>query len=290
MAAGIVLLISGFAKALDAAAFARTLTLYGPDVLRFAAPFIVLGELALGLALLFGFHLRRTGGLATLFLLGVTAVFAYGVLFRGVEDCGCFGVESSFNGPPTVTFLRNAVLLALTGAVWLRGDDKATFGPAVRWTSLIVMSVGAFICGYSFRTAGDPGRRLHYEPSAEAIDDTSLSRQVTTHPDSTYLIFAFSYTCPHCLNSIENLKRYESGGAVDRVIALAPEHEVAEARFREEFHPNFCVRSLPSEEILQLTNVFPTAYYVRRDTIRAVLMGELPAAMLFRQAFGEDER
>ena len=108
------------------------------------------------------------------------------------------------------------------------------------------------------------------------------------HPDSTYLIFVFSYTCPHCLNSIENLKRYEPGGAVDRVLALAPEHPEAEARFREEFRPESGVRSLPAEEISRLANAFPTAYYVRRDTVRAVLTGELPAALLFRRAFGEE--
>lgn len=288
VAAGVVLLVSGFAKALDAAAFSRTLTLYGPETLRFAAPVVVLAELALGLALLLGFRLRRTGCLATLFLAGVTAAFAYGVLFRGVGDCGCFGSESPLNVPPVAAFLRNAALLVLTGVVWLRGGDDATCGPALRRTFLAAMSTGAFICGYSFRTVGDPGRRLHYEPAADAVAETPLAQLLTTHSDSTYLIFAFSYTCPHCLNSIENLKRYEPAGAVDRVLALAPEHPVAEARFREEFRPEFGVRSLPAEEVFRLTNAFPAAYFVRRDTVRAVLTGELPAAMLFRRAFGRE--
>ena len=118
------------------------------------APVVVLAELALGLSLLLGFRLRRTGCLATLFLAGVTAVFAYGVLCRGVGDCGCFGAESPLNGPPAAAFLRNAALLVLTGAVWLGGSDDASCGPAVRRTFLAAMSAGAFLCGWSFRTAG----------------------------------------------------------------------------------------------------------------------------------------
>ncbi len=289
MAVGAVLLVSGFAKASDAASFSRMLVSYGPEMLRFVAPIIILVELALGLSLSLGFRLRHTGRLATLFLVGVTVAFAYGLLFRGIEDCGCFGSESLLNGPPAVTFLRNAVLLALTVAVWLCAEEDSMPGEASLWVFLGVMCVGTFICGFSFRTGGDFRRQVHCEHVADAVAEMPLAGLVTTHPDSTYLVFAFSYTCPHCLNSIENLKRYESGGAVDRVIALAPEHPVAEACFREEFFPEFCVRSLPAEEIFRLTHTFPTAYYIRRDTVRAVLTGELPAAILFRRTFGEKQ-
>lgn len=292
IAAGAVLLVSGFAKALDAAAFSRTLASYGFEGLRFLAPIVILAELALGSSLLLGVRLRRTGLLATLFLAGLTIVFAYGALFRGIDDCGCFGAESPLNGPPAATLLRNAVLLALTGAVWLCSKEDLRAGEASCRVFLGVMCAGAFICGFSFRTDGDFGRRLHYESIADAVAETPLAELVTTHPDSTYLIFAFSYTCPHCLNSIENLKRYESGGAVDRVVALAPEHPIAEGRFREEFSPGFCVRNLRAETLFRLTHTFPTAYYIRCDTVRAVLTGELPAALLFRQAFGgkDDEK
>lgn len=282
MAAGTVLLLSGFLKALDAAGFARTLTFYGHDALRLAAPVIILVELFLGLSLLLGFRLRRTGAVATLFLLGVTAVFACGSLFRGVDDCGCFGAGSPLNGSPAVTFLRNGALLCLTTAVW-RGGDNSGGHPFSRLLLLGGMSLGAFMTGYTYRT--QTGTPVRFEAVSEPFSRSSLAEFFTPSADSAYLVFAFSYTCPHCLNSIENLKRYEPEGVVDRVVALALENPAAERRFREIFQPEFRVRSLPAQELFRLTNVFPTAYYVRGDTVRAVLSGEMPAACLFGQAF-----
>lgn len=289
IAAGIVLLVSGFAKALDTAAFARLLTQYGSDTLRRAAPVLVCAELLLGLALLLGIRLRRAGAAATLLIGAVTAVYAYGLLFREVTDCGCFGPQSVLNGPPAVTFLRNGVLLALTAAVWRGGGDAGAVRPAVGCVLLGAMCLGTFICGYTLRAGASSRMPFRYEERREAIAGTPLAELANLSADSTYLVFAFSYTCPHCLNSIENLKRYEEQGAVDRVVALGLEHPAAERRFREVFRPGFELHSLPAQTLFRLTNDFPKAWYIRRDSVRAVLEGELPAAVLFRAAFAGKE-
>ncbi len=293
IAAGIVLLVSGFAKALDTAAFARLLTQYGADALRWMAPVLVGAELLLGLALLLGIRLRRAGAGATLLLAIVTAGYAYGLLFREVTDCGCFGPQSVLNGPPAATFLRNGVLLALTIAVWRGGDDAKADRPAVRCVLLGAMCLGTFICGYTFRTAASSRLPFHYEERAEAVAGTPLAELAGlsgASADSTYLVFAFSYTCPHCLNSIENLKRYEEQGAVDRVVALGLEHPAAERRFREVFRPEFELHSIPAEELFRLTNDFPTAWYIRGERVRGVIKGELPAAVLFQAAMKNKEK
>lgn len=288
MAVGVVLLVSGFAKALDAAAFARMLSSYGSDWLRFAAPAVILAEIACGSALLLGFRLRLAGAAATSLLVVVTVAYAYGVVFRDADDCGCFGSESVLNGPPVVTFLRNAVLIGLSVLVWRRSDNRVPAHFAVVPVMCIALCTGVFICGYTFRA--DTGGRMpfRYEERHEAVAETPLADWVKIPADSTYLVFTFSYTCPHCLNSIENLKRYEEMGAVDKVIALAPEQTGAEVWFRDLFRPEFELRSLPPDELLRLTDTFPTAYYIRRDTVRAVLTGELPAAIVFQKRFGTE--
>lgn len=289
-AAGAVLLLSGYAKALDAAAFGATLARYGSDVLYWTAPVVVLTELFLGYSLLLGLRLRRTGAAATLFLAAVTGVYVYGLVFREVADCGCFGAESVFNGPPVVTFVRNALLAGLTFAVWCGGDDRPRIPSAAGGLLLVGMCAGAFMSGHTLRAGSQTGPWLHVEQVSDAVADTPLADMVGCSADSTCLVFAFSYTCPHCLNSIENLKRYEpEGGGVDRVVGLALENAEAERRFRSVFQPEFRVRNIPARELFRLTRAFPTAYYIRRDTVRAILTGGLPAALVFGRIFAADE-
>lgn len=148
-AAGAVLLLSGYAKALDAAAFGTTLARYGSDTLYWAAPVVVLTDLFLGFSLLLGLRLRKTGAAATLFLAAVTGVYVYGLVFREVADCGCFGAGSVFNGPPVATFVRNALLAGLTFAVWRGGDDRP----------LICSAAGGLLPGACARALSCPATR-----------------------------------------------------------------------------------------------------------------------------------
>jgi hypothetical protein len=95
----------------------------------------------------------------------------------------------------------------------------------------------------------------------------------------------FSYTCPHCLNSIANLKEYESSGVVDKVIGLAWGDSVVGNKFNERFNPNFSVENISMEKLSHLTTKFPTAYYIRNDSIVMEVSGELPCAYLFAKEF-----
>jgi len=119
------------------------------------------------------------------------------------------------------------------------------------------------------------GYTTHEKPHA--------SRGYTTSQDSTYLVFVFTYICPHCLNSIENLKQYEPAGIVDKVIGIALENSVAEKQFREVFKPEFQIKNYSSTILFHLTNTFPQTYYIKNDSIILVLSGELPCSYVFMQ-------
>ena len=279
LVSGLFFLISGIAKAIDISVFSNIITQYGFENLQFISPLVVFAEVVLGLLLIFQIWQKWSAFCAAILVIGFTIVYVYGIVFQNVEDCGCFGTITVLNTPPVVTFIRNAVLLYLLVAVWRKGENKSNCTTWSIATVVIVLVIVAFMSGYTFRFVGKTQKLGKYK--AQSVGNTVLKEFVTTSKDSTYLVFAFSYTCPHCLNSIANLKEYEQAGVVDKVIALALGDSIVEKEFAEIFNPNFTIKN-HSKELLQLTRNFPRAYYIRNDSIVKEISGQLPCAYLFK--------
>ena len=275
---GLVFLISGTAKAIDISVFSNVITQYGFGNLQFIAPLIILTEVLIGLLLVFQVWQKWSALAGALMILAFALVYLYGVMFKGIEDCGCFGNITVLNTSPVITFLRNAILLYLLLVVWRKGENKNHLNKWIALTALIFMCIVAFMTGYTYSKIGKKQNLKEY--SVQAIENTVLKDFITTSKDSTYLIFAFSYTCPHCLNSIANLKEYEQSGIVDKVIGLALGDSIIEKKFTEIFKPNFIIKNY-SKELLRLTNNFPMAYYIRNDSVVMEFSGELPCSYLF---------
>ena len=279
---GLVFLVSGMAKALDIAIFSKVITQYGFENLYFISPLIVMAEVLIGLLLVFQLWQRWSAFAGVVLVFGFTLIYTYGLVFKGIEDCGCFGKITALNTSPVFTFVRNAVLIYLLIAVWRKGENRANINKWIIVTALIFMCLVSFMSGYSFRYVGKSKKPKEYQ--AQAVKGSILNEFVTTSNDSTYLVFVFTYSCAHCLNSIANLKEYEQSGVVDKVVGLAIGDSVIGKKFAEDFKPNFPVKNY-SKELLRLTNDFPTAYYIKKDSIIAILSGELPCSYVFNLSY-----
>jgi len=275
--AGIVFLVSGIAKAIDISTFSNVIAQYGFENLQFIAPLIVIAEVLIGLLLVFQVRQRWSALAGALLIVVFTVAYAYGILFHNVKDCGCFGNIKALNTSPVFSFLRDAILLYLLIAVWRKGENKQSVNQWIAVTALIFMCVVAFMTGY---TSPKFGNRTAKKFVVQAVKNTALKDFIATSKDSTYLVFAFSYTCPHCLNSIANLKEYTKSGVVDKVIGLAFGDSISEKKFTETFEPNFPIKNY-SNELLRLTNNFPTVYFIRNDSIVVEFSGELPCSYVF---------
>ena len=108
---GIVFLISGIAKAIDISVFSNVITQYGFENLQFISPIIIMTEVSVGLLLIFQVWQKWTAFSGAFLVTCFTVVYAYGLIFKGIEDCGCFGKITTLNTSPIVTFLRNSILL-----------------------------------------------------------------------------------------------------------------------------------------------------------------------------------
>jgi hypothetical protein len=220
----------------------------------------------------------------------VTVVFLYGYLFREVENCGCFGALSLLESSPMISFVRNAILLALLFYVWKYSNREslAALFPKIRTTRLIMAVVLInvfFLSGYTYQ------KGLHFGKSTvtrtytgKFVGDTPLRDLISVSKDTSYLVFAFSYGCPHCYNSIENLKEYEPSGVVDKVIALSYVTDSAQMRrFRDVFNPRFEIKHYPPQALFAFTASFPVSYYITNDTVRMKINGELPCSYVFQR-------
>ena len=263
---GIVFLLSGLLKAIDTASFSDLMSQYGAVWFGLAAPLVIFIEICLGLMLIFGFYPQKTTLATIIFLVSVSLIYIYGVTYRGITDCGCFGPLTWLNSKPWLTFTRNGILLVLLlPTLIFQNEDKKN--PTI--STIIFMSVVAvvvmFMCGFSMRGAKCLQKEHTFEPIA--LSDSPLSNYVLCDKDSTYMVFAFSYTCPYCQNSIGNVNQYQPMGMVDKVIGLAVEDSVARRRFQRLFDTNFEIREISELSMYRITRTLPTSFIIRHDSI-----------------------
>ncbi|MCK9639999.1 MAG: hypothetical protein M0R39_08830 [Prolixibacteraceae bacterium] len=284
---GTFFVISGIGKVVDTAGFSTLIYKYGLGYLMVLSPVIVVAEIILGVCLILVINPKRHSLYSLVFLVIFTCSFAYAYFAKGVSDCGCFGTLQHSTTSPVFSFARNLILIGMAALVWLNYPSNKT--RKVRWkvnVVLVTLVLSTFVAGFTFRTPF-----IFTAPSAEHkfqnkdIRDTDLSKYISTSKDSTYLIFCFSYTCPHCWNSIENLRQYKELHKVDRIVALVTGSKADKLIFEQNFHPDFNVKDLPENELLNLATHVPTSFFVKNDTIKVIIQSVLPSPITFQREY-----
>lgn len=263
---GLVFMLSGLLKAIDTKTFADLMSEYGAVWFGYGAPLVIGIEILLGVLLIFNIRPRRMAAAATIFIAVVSAIYLYGVLGRGITNCGCFGPLTLLNSKPWLTFTRNAILVALLLPSMLRPQkgEQLTIPNVVCMAFVTVILM--YICGWSMHGAQcvqKKSKRFERVPLAEH----KLGEYITTSPDSTYFVFAFSYGCPYCQNSVANVNQYVTMGVVDKVIGLAVENPEGRERFDRLFDVDFEIQEISELQMMMLTNSLPTVFRIRHDSI-----------------------
>ena len=265
---GLIFMLSGLLKAIDTAAFANLMSDYGPVWLGVGAPLVIAIEIFLGVLLIFNLKPRWIATATTVFIVGVSAIYLYGVLFRGITDCGCFGPLTWLNSKPWLTFTRNAVLVALLIPSLIKPQEGEKLTMPIVCCMAGVGVVLMFMCGYSFRGARCMIKESYdTEYHAKPVSESVLSKYYTFHPDSNYFVFAFSYGCPYCQNSVANVNQYVTMGMVDKVVGLAVEDPKGRERFNRIFDVDFEIHEISELQMVRLTNTLPTVFRIRHDSI-----------------------
>jgi len=281
--AGIVFLVSGIGKSLAAFQFSQLLVLYGFEFLQFLAPIIIVIEIIIGMLLFFNIKLKQTSLIALCFTAVLSIVYLYGFFFINISDCGCFGHFSVLNMSPFFTVLRNLVLIGILLYVFLKSADSNKKPDKNEMIIMVcILCAVCFVAGYTFNEKENVATQYITKGKNINIDvkNSVLGELMTFSEDSTYFVFIFSYSCQHCLNSIENLKQYERFGVADKVIALSYKTDsVTMQKFKEIFNVNFEIINYPPEQFFRLNNKFPVSYYVENNIIKMEIHGLLPSGL-----------
>lgn len=280
---GLAFIISGIAKALDSGKFGELLLSYGFEQLYLLAPVVVLVELLLGLSLFLGVYTKLSSAAMAIALIVFTGVYTYGHLAYGISNCGCYGRIGFLESSPTMVYIRNLMLLC--GALWVYSQSEWSFKPvhiSFFYSAIVFALAGAYACGYTFShrsTLKQTQSQANFEPIALSAHD--LRNFIDVSADSTYLVSVFSYSCPHCINTMGNVEQYQRLHYVDRVIGIGVDVGDEDSTFRKVFNPPFEVMDFDSEQISELTSEFPVSYFISNDTIRMMIKGELPSVYFF---------
>lgn len=274
---GVFYLLSGVGKAMDLAQFTATIAGYGLPQLAALAPVLIALEMGLGAALVCRVELRRMALLSLALLAGFTALFAYGYLVRGVRDCGCFGALDALALPPALSFLRNGLLMVLSGWLYRRAPLAEPFAGRLGRPLALGTAVLSFLgASVAYGQRPDP---LHVgvDPG-QALRGSRLAPFVPAS-DSTYAVFLFSPACSHCWDATPTVASYQGYGVVNRVIALHSPRDSAEVgKYRRNFHPPFALRVVAKDSFKALTQRVPVLVLVRRGRVLRVLRPPLPPA------------
>ncbi|MDD5571462.1 MAG: hypothetical protein PHD97_09965 [Bacteroidales bacterium] len=284
---GIFFIISGIGKVIDTAAFSTLIYQYGLGYSMILSPLIVLIEILLGLFLILLINPKRYSLYSFILLVVFTISFAYAHFKNGINDCGCFGTLQHADMPPSLSFARNFILIIMSFVLWLKYPKERT--ETLKWKKNLVLSVmfiSIFAAGFTFKTPFFfKSKKESHKFQNQNINNTELSKYIKTSADSTYLFFCFTYTCPHCWNSIENLRQFIKSKAVDSVMIFAAGENSDKLFFEKNFHPDFNIKELPAEKMDKLTDAYPTAFYVEHDTVKVIIQSVLPSPITFNKHY-----
>ena len=279
---GLMFLFSAFTKAWDAETFADMLLLYGPQWFSIGAPIIIMAESVLGMALVLQIKTRWSAIFADCFLVIVSAIFAYGVLAKGIQDCGCFGVFSKlFTGKPWVTFVRNALFVAISIPAILDSNRKVRYVYPKICLTLVVAAMACFVCGLSMRKSYKLPKISQVKPNNRSKVMEKLNEIYSFNSDSTYVVYLFSFTCPHCQNSFANVQQFQQFNVADKVIGIAVEDQEAQERFYRIYKPEIDIITIPKEQMEQITNQLPIGMSIRENSIKKTEVGFITSPGLF---------
>jgi hypothetical protein len=278
----VIFLFSAFAKAWDAEAFADMLLQYGPQWFSIGAPIIIMAESVLGMALVLQIKTRWSAIFADCFLVIVSAIFAYGVLAKGIQDCGCFGVFSKlFTGKPWVTFVRNALFVAISIPAILDSNRKVRYVYPKVCLTIVVAAMACFVCGLSMRKSYKLPKISQVRSNNRSKVMEKLNEIYSFNSDSTYVVYLFSFTCPHCQNSFANVQQFQQFNVADKVIGIAVEDQEAQERFYRIYKPEIDIITIPKEQMELITNQLPIGMSIRENSIKKAEVGFITSPGLF---------
>lgn len=279
---GAIFIISAFTKLADIKYFTDLVLQYNINIFVYTIPFLIIAEIFIGIELLFILNTKRNAILSVAMLFFLTLAYAYGYSVKGIEDCGCFG--ESLQVPPIFVFLRNVVLIIL-GLFLFKNTTENKTDKFRKTIALIILGFGIFFTGNYFKLPANMQKPKQHILLHQDILKTEFGNYYNFDKDSTYMVFVFSYSCSHCLNSFENAKQYSKSSHIDKEVFFVQGNQESRNDFFRYFaldnDISFFENNISGKDI----NSFPTTLIIKNNKIDIVYVGALPSVLIFEKKF-----
>ncbi len=281
---GLIYFVSGFSKAIDVSSFYDTIKDYGFKKGSLLAPLIVVFEVGLAIAFILKIKIRKTALLSSITLVVFTLLFTYAYIFNSVEDCGCFGSLGKDIAPKWL-YVRNFIMLMLSIWIYISNPIEAEIKGYKLNLFFSMLLIATYLVGFTYKNPIKTTKRKSFDKIeidfiGKNINETPLKPYAPASKDSTYMMYFFSYTCPHCLNSMENIKQYTKSGFLEKVILIGTGSEISKNKFYNNFEIPFKNYHLEKKGMKKITDKFPTSFFIINDTIKKHYFGTLPVYQL----------
>ncbi len=284
MIAGAIFIFSSLGKISNVIYFQHLIVEYGLANLNILAPFIILAEILIGVLLIFNIRPRVVNLCAMGMLVVFTIAFTYAWLSNGITDCGCFGQYMPTTYSPWVTYIRNFILFILLGISYFTENDNQEIDNWKRISIYTIMFAATFVAGMTYKPFAFIERKHPFDH--QPISQTDL-KEYSQQLDSSSLIMFFSYSCPHCVNSMENFKAWQSTGIVDNTIAyvVVDSANTSTDSLRMVFSQRYPLLKIHeiNKETIDFVEAYPSSFVIYNDTIKHIIVGELPSPYLFEK-------
>ena len=268
---GVFFLISAVMKAIDINLFSVQISYYGLIenlVLLDALAVAVVGlEALLGAALIAGWRMKGLlhAGVAAL-LLGFTGLVAYAWAFHGLAECGCLGRVAM---TPPLTISKNAVLLALTFAVWAGLRQRPEVRSRLARGAVVVVALLTTAYAYSALEPATvaPTEGTQTDSPFAAFEIAGHGGEALRLDEGEFFVIVLSATCPHCRAAVPavNDLMLEPGMPPTAALVYGEDAEITEFELMTE--PFFPLRRITVRTFFGLIGSEPPRFYALRGGV-----------------------
>jgi len=275
-------IVSGIGKLLDMEQLIETVQIYGvPSPLSYVAILLPPMEIIIGLLVLLSATRKPSSSIMCLLLLIFTGAYLYAHLFKGVQKCGCSGRFSFLDKNFPQLLAVNAVLFLLSSGIFVMTEKHSGTLGHLQKLSIIMVVVLALTTGGVFAV------KFFEHNNGKLIDDnarsTPFSQTLSVNRDSTYALFFYDTSCPHCWDAVGTVESLQSQKVVDEVIGFTFGDDSSVARFERLFHPKFATELLPVERFYTLIDSVPAIIFISDDSVIYRDQGQVKSTSWYAQ-------
>jgi uncharacterized membrane protein YphA (DoxX/SURF4 family) len=274
---GILFLVSGVMKAIDAQYFASLLVSYGLGSAGILAPVVSGIEIILGTMMLLSLDIQRASLIIALLTTLFSIIFAYAYLYKGIDDCGCFGAMIKIH--PEISLVKN--IFIISGCAWIyRFTQNEAPVKIRRWKIYALTIIGCIFFYIGGLTLVKPFINKNHIKPGDNIHSSALRYYTSKNGAGMGLIFIFSPDCPHCWNATENVKSIKNIPQFSNTIGITfPGGDLT--RYTATMTPNFEIFEYPTAELGEVINEVPLLIIYENGVVKKIYSSdEIPCGQM----------